>query len=150
MKRNSALYRRTARVDAPSGSSRPTAAMSCSAGPTSAAASQPLSVSAPPSVSVSRILPHYDVELRELSVTGQVILRLPVQARSLAAVLTALQVAGWALRVPKPLSGRPGGNDPHHLAIAAYKLNDRQELIDFHADDGALRWNWRRGTPSLA
>lgn len=89
------------------------------------------------------ILPHYDVGLRELSVTGQVILRLPVQARSLAAALTALQLAGWKGRVPKPLAGRPGGNDPHHLAIAAYKLNDRQDLIDFHADDGALRWDWR-------
>jgi hypothetical protein len=107
--------------------------------------SQPVSVSTISSISLAPILPHYDVELRELSVTGEVILRLPVQARSLAAVLTALEAAGWASRVPRPLSGRPGGNDPHHLAIAAYKLNDRQELIDFHADDGALRWNWRRG-----
>lgn len=89
------------------------------------------------------IVPRYDVELRELSVTGEVILRLPVQARSLAAALTALEVAGWKPRVSKPLAGRPGGNDPHHLAIAAYKLNYRQQLIDFHADDGALRWNWR-------
>ncbi|HWB14743.1 MAG TPA: hypothetical protein VG826_36305 [Pirellulales bacterium] len=89
------------------------------------------------------VLPFYDTDLRELSVTGEVILRLPVQARSLAAALTALQAAGWKARVPKPLACRPGGNDPHHLAIAAYKLNDRQELIDFHADDGALRWNWR-------
>jgi hypothetical protein len=105
--------------------------------------SRTVSVSATSSISLSSILPYYDVELRELSVTGEVILRLPVQARSLAAVLAALQAAGWASRVPKPLSGRPGGNDPHHLAIAAYKLNDRQDLIDFHADDGALRWNWR-------
>ena len=91
------------------------------------------------------IVPHYDIDLRELSVTGEVILRLPVQARSLAAVLTALQVAGWKRRVSQPLASRPGGNDSHHLAIAAYKLNDRQDLIDFHADDGALRWNWRAG-----
>ncbi|MGH7138632.1 MAG: hypothetical protein ACREHD_23045 [Pirellulales bacterium] len=69
---------------------------------------------------------------------------MPAQARSLAAVLTALEQSGWKPRVAKPLSGRPGGNDPHHLAIAAYKLNMRQSLIEFHADDGAFRWNWRQ------
>ncbi|HVX10210.1 MAG TPA: hypothetical protein VHC22_03310 [Pirellulales bacterium] len=89
------------------------------------------------------ILPRYAIDLRELSVTGEVIVRLSVQARSLAMVLTTLQRAGWPLRVEKPLNGRPGGNDPHHLAIAAYKLNARQSLIHFRADDGALRWNWR-------
>jgi hypothetical protein len=96
----------------------------------------------------SPVLPHYDIDLRELSVTGEVILRLPVQARSLAAALTALQAAGWKRRVPRPLANRPGGNDPHHLAIAAYKLNYRQQMIEFHADDGALRWNWRTGSAS--
>lgn len=99
-----------------------------------------------PSPSRSSLLPSYDADLRELSVAGVVILHLPAQARSLAAVLMALDRACWKPRAEKPLNGRPGGNDAHHLAVAAYKLNARQSLIDFHADDGAFRWNWRRNS----
>lgn len=91
----------------------------------------------------SRLLPHYEIDLRELSVAGVVILRLPVQARNLAAALAALQLSGWKPRVAKPLNGCRGGNDRHHVGIAAYKLHHRQSLIEFHADDGGLRWNWR-------
>lgn len=101
--------------------------------------------SSSPSVSPCRsaVLPHYDIDLRELSVAGVVILRLPVQARNLAAALTALEISGWKSRVAKPLNGCRGGNDRHHVVIAAYKLHHRQSLIAFHADDGGLRWNWR-------
>lgn len=106
-----------------------------------------VSLSPPPLVSLSPLVPHYDIDLRELSVAGVVILRLPVQARNLAAVLTALQQGGWKPRVAKPLNGRPGGNDHHHLAIVAYKLNGRQSLVEFHADDGAVRWIWRGRSP---
>jgi hypothetical protein len=100
--------------------------------------------STPPDASArSSLLPRYDIDLRELFVAGEVIAQLPVQARNLAAALTALELAGWKPRVPQPLAGRPGGSDANHLAVAAYKLNARQSLIHFHADDGALRWNWR-------
>lgn len=101
--------------------------------------------SPPPLVSLSSstVLPHYDIESRELSVAGVVILRFPVQARNLAAVLAALELSGWKLRVPKPLNGRPDGDEPQHLADAVYSLNQRQTLIEFHADGGALRWEWR-------
>jgi hypothetical protein len=101
-----------------------------------------------PSVASSRLRPHYDIDLRELSVSREVILRLPVQARNLAAVLTALELSGWKSRVGKPLNGRPDGDDPCHLAGAAYSLNLRQTLIEFHADDGAILWEWRSSTKS--
>jgi hypothetical protein len=91
----------------------------------------------------SAVIPRYDIDLRELSVAGVVILRLPVQARNLAAALTALELSGWRSRVAKPLNGCRGGNDHHHVGIAAYKLHHRQSLIEFHADDGGLRWKWR-------
>lgn len=96
------------------------------------------------SISPSSLLPHYDIELRELTVAGEVILRLPVQAHNLAAILTSLERASWKSRVEKPLNGRPDGSDPTHLADAAYSLNGRQPLIDFHADGGAVRWQWRQ------
>lgn len=103
-----------------------------------------VSSSSPPSpLSPSQILPHYDNEIRELSVAGEVILRLPVQGHNLAAVLTALDLSGWKSRVAKPLNGLPDGNEPSHLADAAYSLNVRQMLIDFRADGGAIRWEWR-------
>jgi hypothetical protein len=92
--------------------------------------------------------PYYDIDLRELSVSGQVILRLSAQAHNLAAVLTGFELARWKPRVAHPLNGRPGGSDPRRLATAAYNLNDRQDVIDFHADDGALRWNWRHQRPT--
>ncbi|HVA51607.1 MAG TPA: hypothetical protein VNH11_35025 [Pirellulales bacterium] len=44
----------------------------------------------------------------------------------------------------KPLNGLPDGNEPSHLADAVYKLNQRQTHIDFHADGGAVRWEWRQ------
>lgn len=72
------------------------------------------------------------------------ILRLPVQAHNLAAILSSLQDSGWKARVTKPLNGRPDGNEPSHLADAVYSLNQRQPHIDFHADGGAVRWNWRQ------
>ncbi len=101
-----------------------------------------------PDVFSSQLRPQYDMDLRELSVAREVILRLPVQARNLAAVLTALELSGWKSRVRKPLNGRPDGDDPCHLAGAAYSLNLRQTLIDFHADDGAILWEWRSSTKS--
>lgn len=91
----------------------------------------------------SPLLPRYDIDLRELSVAGGVILRLPVHGRNLIAVLTELQHSGWKPRVIKPLNGRSDGAEPQHLADAVYSLNQRQSLIEFHADDGAIRWEWR-------
>jgi hypothetical protein len=119
----------------------------------SVAPSPPLSVSPSPPLSVppppprSPLLPAYDIDTRELSVSGVVILRLPVQARNLAAVLTALEQSGWKPRVPKPLNGRPDGAEPQHLADAVYGLNHHQSLIEFRTDGGAIRWEWRVPTP---
>ena len=93
------------------------------------------------------ILTHYDIDLRELSVAGEIILRLPVQAHNLAAILTALELAAWKTRVTKPLNGRPESNDPQHLADAVYGLNRHQSLIEFRMDGGAIRWQWRRHPP---
>jgi hypothetical protein len=93
------------------------------------------------------LVPHYDIDTRELSVAGVVILRLPVQARNLAAVLTALEHSGWKPRVARALHSRPH-NNRHNLGVAAYSLNQRQTLIDFHADGGGMRWNWRADSPS--
>lgn len=86
---------------------------------------------------------HYDIESRELSVAGIVILRLRLQAHNLTAVLTALQLAGWPPRVRKPLNGYPDASDPQHLADAVYGLNHRQSLIEFRTDGSAIRWQWR-------
>jgi hypothetical protein len=91
----------------------------------------------------AQILPHYDIDARELNVAGVVVLCLPVQARNLAAVLSALQLSGWNRRVARPLSNSRGGNDPHHLANVALRLNRHQEMIDFRTDDGAICWRWR-------
>lgn len=99
-----------------------------------------------PSPSHSSLLPSYDADLRELSVAGVVILRLPVQGHNLATVLKALESGGWRARIDKPLNGRPDSSDPAHLANAVYSLNLRQTLIDFHADGGAVRWQWRQST----
>lgn len=99
-----------------------------------------------PSPSRSSLLPGYDADLRELSVAGVVILRLPVQGHNLATVLKALESGGWKARIDKPLNGRPDSSDPAHLANAVYSLNLRQTLIDFHADGGAVRWQWRQST----
>ena len=87
-------------------------------------------------------VPHYDIEARELSVAGELIFRLSVQARKLAAILTSLELADWRPRISKPLSSRPRGNNRHHLGSAAYTLNRRQSLIEFHADGDGIRWNW--------
>lgn len=92
--------------------------------------------------SLSRLLPHYDMETRELSVAGTVILCLRLQARNLTAVLSALELSGWKARVKRPLNGSPGGNDHHHLANAALSLNHHQNLIEFSTDDGAICWAW--------
>jgi hypothetical protein len=81
--------------------------------------------------------------LRILTVAGHVIVHLPVQARNMIAALAAIELAGWPPRIVSPLREDPAGNDRHNLAMAVYKLNARQTLIDFHTDDGALRWNWR-------
>ncbi|HEX7377988.1 MAG TPA: hypothetical protein VF278_12785 [Pirellulales bacterium] len=99
-----------------------------------------------PSPSRSPLLPSYDADLRELSVAGVVILRLPVQGHNLATVLKALELGGWRARIDKPLNGRPDSSDPAHLANAVYSLNLRQKLIEFHADGGAVRWQWRSST----
>lgn len=88
------------------------------------------------------VVPHYDIEARELSVAGEVVFRLSVQARKLAAILTSLELAGWRPRISKPLSSRPRGNNRHDLGSAAYTLNRRQSLIEFHADGDGIRWNW--------
>ena len=88
-------------------------------------------------------LPRYDIDLRELSLAGKVMFRLPAQARSLAAILAAFQLAGWPPRIARPLSGRPGGNDPQHVADAVYALNHHQSLIEFRTDDAGVRWRWR-------
>lgn len=82
--------------------------------------------------------------------SGKVILRLPVQARNLAAVLTSLELSGWKSRIAKPLNGRPDGANRHHLGMAAYSLNRRQSRIAFHADGDGIRWNWRTATTSSA
>lgn len=96
-----------------------------------------------PAISHIALLPHYNSELRELSVADVVVLRIPVQGHNLAAVLRTLELSGWKPRVDKPLNGRPDGAEPAHIANAAYSLNVRQSLIDFHADGGAIRWEWR-------
>jgi hypothetical protein len=87
--------------------------------------------------------PVYDVPSRRLSVAGEVVLQLAVQARNQAAILTALELSGWESRVPEPLRKRSCENAAHHLAVTTHCLNQRQCLIQFHADDGSATWNWR-------
>lgn len=96
-------------------------------------------------IPVGAIRPIFDVSTRELSVAGETILRLAVQARNLAPLLTAIETARWSARVARPLDGRRCAGDAHRLAVATNRLNLQQPLIDFHADDGAVRWNWRQG-----
>ena len=110
--------------------------------------SRSLSVPAPVKTAAAngdpaRVVPYYDADARELDVAGVVILCLPVQARSLAAVLGALELSGWNRRVARPLTGCRGGNDHHHLANVALRLNRHQAMIDFRTDDGAICWTWR-------
>jgi hypothetical protein len=102
-----------------------------------------VSPSLPPSVSPSPLLPHYDIDLRELAVSGITILQLRLQARNLTAVLKAFQIAGWPPRVVKPLNCYPDASDPQHLADAVYGLNRHQSLIEFRTDGSAIRWQWR-------
>ena len=90
------------------------------------------------------IRPIFDVRSRRLMVAGEVILPLAVQARNLAAFLKSIEDAGWAPRIEKPLNGRVAAADAHRLAVAAHRLTAHQRLLDFHADDGAATWNWRR------
>jgi hypothetical protein len=87
--------------------------------------------------------PVYDISSRTLSVAGEIILGLAVQARNQAAVLTAMEVAGWKGRVSSPLGECRCANDAHHLAATTYHLSLHQILIEFHADDGSATWNWR-------
>lgn len=88
--------------------------------------------------------PRYDAESRELSVEGRTVLQLRGQAHSVAAVLAALESSHWSARVADPLRGRPGGSDPQHVCDAAFRLNQHQTAINFHADGGAIRWQWRQ------
>lgn len=94
-------------------------------------------------IPVGAIRPMYDAASRRLSVAGETVLELAVQARNRAAVLNALELAGWPQRVSKPLAGRPCFGDAQSLASAAHRLSVWQVLVDFHADDGAITWNWR-------
>jgi hypothetical protein len=87
--------------------------------------------------------PVYNVDARVLSVLGDEIATLAVQARSQSAILAALEHTGWQPRVANPLAARPCRNDHHRLDEAAHNLSVRQLLVDFHGDDGAVRWNWR-------
>ena len=96
------------------------------------------------------VRPIYNIDFRELSVVGDLILPLAVQARNLATVLASIERADWKPRVVKPLDGSPGGNDPHHLCNAACSLNDHRSLIHFRADDGAVRWRWRTSAETTA
>ncbi|HWB13673.1 MAG TPA: hypothetical protein VG826_30890 [Pirellulales bacterium] len=91
--------------------------------------------------------PVYDVLSRRLCVAGEIVLQLAVQARNQAAILTALEFSGWKSRVPEPLRQRSCSNAAHHLAATTHNLNRRQDLIEFHADDGSARWNWRPMLP---
>jgi len=54
-----------------------------------------------------------------------------------------MEAAGWKRRVVNPLKGRRCAGDAHYLAVEAHALNFRQRLMDFHADGGAVAWNWR-------
>jgi hypothetical protein len=96
-------------------------------------------------IPLGAVRPVYDLASRKLSVGGEVILTLAVQARNLSAFLSAIEMAHWARRVDRPLAARPCGNDRNRLAVVVHALNALQGLIDFHADDGAATWNWRRG-----
>ncbi|HEX5446238.1 MAG TPA: hypothetical protein VFW87_20595 [Pirellulales bacterium] len=89
------------------------------------------------------VRPVYDVASRKLSVAGEVMLTLAVQARNLSPFLAAAEKARWPPRIIEPLGARPCRNDAHFLAVAAHSPTSRQALIDFHADDGAATWNWR-------
>lgn len=134
-------YRRTVHVSRSVSPSRSVAPSLCPS--ISPSLSPSVSLSPPLLVSPSQILPRYDTDARILTVAGHVIAQLPAQARNLAAALAAIEQAGWPPRIASPLVGTAAGNDRHHLAMIVYKLNLRQRLIDFHADDGALCWNWR-------
>jgi hypothetical protein len=87
--------------------------------------------------------PAYDIPSRKLTVAGEVIIRLAVQARNQAAVLAAIEVAGWKSRVAEPLRRVSRENNAHHLAVTTHNLNLHQTLIEFHSDDGSATWNWR-------
>lgn len=94
------------------------------------------------------VRPIYAPDARTLIVAGETILPLAVQARNLAAFLSTIEEREWAPRIEKPLGRRPCGNDRNRVAVAAHTLNGLQQLIDFHADDGAATWNWRPAVAS--
>jgi hypothetical protein len=96
-------------------------------------------------IPLGAIRPVFNVHSRQLIVAGEIILCLAVQARNRSAFLTAVERTGWSPRVEAPLNGRSAGGDVHRIAVTAYRLSAQQSLIDFHADDGAATWNWRRG-----
>ena len=91
-----------------------------------------------------QLRPHYDVDLREVAVARVAIIRLPTQARTLAVLLQNLEAGEWKAKVHCPLKGHPDALEPQHLYDAASRLTRRQPLIEFHADDGACRWCWKR------
>ena len=96
-------------------------------------------------IPLGAIRPVFDVHSRQLIVAGEIILCLAVQARNRSAFLAAVERTGWSPRIEAPLNGRSAADDVRRIAVTAHYLSAQQSLIDFHADDGAATWNWRRG-----
>lgn len=94
-------------------------------------------------IPLGAIRPAFDHASHQLLLAGRTILKPSVQGRNLSTVLASLETAGWARRVERPLAGRRCADDPHSLRAVTSTLTKRQRVIEFHAHDGAVTWNWR-------
>lgn len=99
----------------------------------------------------SQLLPRWDVELRELSVDGQLVKRFNSLAPNQEAILTAFEEDGWPQHIFDPLTVNPQQSQPakRRLNDAVKGLNRYQKnrLIRFSTDGTGegVRWQWFDG-----
>ena len=93
---------------------------------------------------LSRDVPFYDREQRELWARGQLVKRLRQPAPDQEAILLSFQELGWPRRIDDPLLKHPGQDSKDRLGGAVFRLNHHQQhaLIRFERDGTAERIIW--------
>ncbi|MBN2292585.1 MAG: hypothetical protein JXM70_09180 [Pirellulales bacterium] len=92
--------------------------------------------------------PHWDGELRELHVNGQLIKRYKTPAPNQQAILEAFEEEGWPPHIYDPLTVNPSQEQPpkRRLNDSVKGLNSHQKnrLIHFSTDGTGegVRWEW--------
>lgn len=90
-------------------------------------------------------VPHYDEELRRLTVGGQLIKKYHEPSPNQIAILIAFEEAGWPAVMDDPIPSRPGVDPKRRLRDAVAALNGHHKIksiMRFHAENDGEAVSW--------